>query len=174
MAQSFLTQLGKSFIRSAVNQVGRDGGKVISNQIYGNQHSTPIRIVADIDTGKIEIPEGVHIKNDYTVLKIICAFFLALLPYIGGAILIYRGIVNCLRKTRKLYKTEQQANYVQDRRYKSGTRYVGSTNIEVVAGEVEDPKYLKVCLVKGIIYLIIGVGSIVYLIYAVYYSKGLV
>ena len=40
---SFLGQLGKGFIRSAVNQVGRDGGRVISNQVYGDAHSTPIR-----------------------------------------------------------------------------------------------------------------------------------
>lgn len=170
MAQSFLNQLGKSFIRSAVNQVGRDGGKVISNQIYGNQYSTPIRIVANADTGKSEIPEGLHTKKEYSILKIICAFFLSLLPYLGGAILIYRGIVNCLRKTRKLYKTEQKANYVQDRRYKSGARLVGTTNVEVVAGEVEDVKYIKVCFVKGIFYLVIGVGSIVLFIYTVYYS----
>ena len=39
----FITQLGKGFIRSAVNQVGRDGGKVISNSLYGDAHSTPIR-----------------------------------------------------------------------------------------------------------------------------------
>ena len=31
-------------IESAVNQVGRDGGKVISNRVYGNSHSTPINI----------------------------------------------------------------------------------------------------------------------------------
>jgi hypothetical protein len=39
---SFILQLLKSFIRSGVNQVGRDGGKVISNEIYGNSHKTPI------------------------------------------------------------------------------------------------------------------------------------
>ena len=172
MAQSFLIQLGKSFIRSAVNQVGRDGGKVISNQTYGNQHSVPIRIVVDADTGKFEIPEGLHAKKDYSILKIICAFFLSLIPYLGGAILIYRGIVNCFRKTRKLYKTEQKANYVQDRRYKSGARFVGTTDVQVIAGEVEDAKYLKVCLVKGIFYLVIGVGSIAFFIYEVYYSKN--
>lgn len=43
---SFLAQLTKGFIRSAVNQVGRDGGKVISNRIYGDKHSTPIRNVS--------------------------------------------------------------------------------------------------------------------------------
>ena len=36
-------QLLKGFFRSAVNQVGRDGGKVISNEIYKGKHSTPYR-----------------------------------------------------------------------------------------------------------------------------------
>ena len=43
----FLSNLGKGFIRSAVNQVGRDGGKVISNNIYGNAHATPVRRVGE-------------------------------------------------------------------------------------------------------------------------------
>ena len=43
---SFLTDLAKGFVRSAVNQVGRDGGKVISNRLYGDRHSTPIRNVS--------------------------------------------------------------------------------------------------------------------------------
>ena len=34
-----------SFIKSAINQVGRDAGKVVSNQIFGDAHSTPIRSV---------------------------------------------------------------------------------------------------------------------------------
>lgn len=42
---SFFTNLGKGFVRSAVNQVGRDGGRVISNSIYGDAHATPIRKV---------------------------------------------------------------------------------------------------------------------------------
>lgn len=42
---SFIESLAKGFIRSAVNQVGRDGGKVISNKLYGNRHSTPIHNV---------------------------------------------------------------------------------------------------------------------------------
>lgn len=43
---SFFGQLAKGFIRSAVNQVGRDGGRVVSNQIYGDAHSAPIRGVS--------------------------------------------------------------------------------------------------------------------------------
>lgn len=41
--KSYLGKLANGFVRSAVNQVGRDGGRVISNQIYGDAHSTPIR-----------------------------------------------------------------------------------------------------------------------------------
>lgn len=48
---SFLQELGKGFIRSAVNQVGRDGGKVISNKIYGDAHATPIRRVGQSTSG---------------------------------------------------------------------------------------------------------------------------
>ena len=39
---NFLSNLLRGFVRSAVNQVGKDGGKVISNQIYGNNHATPV------------------------------------------------------------------------------------------------------------------------------------
>lgn len=35
--------LMKGFARSLVNQVGRDTGKVVSNSLYGDAHSTPIR-----------------------------------------------------------------------------------------------------------------------------------
>jgi hypothetical protein len=41
--KSFATQLFQGFVKSAVNQVGRDGGKVISNRVYDDQHSTPFR-----------------------------------------------------------------------------------------------------------------------------------
>ena len=40
---SFIGNLAKGFVRSTVNQVGRDTGKIISNKIYGDAHSTPIR-----------------------------------------------------------------------------------------------------------------------------------
>jgi hypothetical protein len=40
----FVKQLAKGFVRSAVNQVGRDGGKVISNKVYGDKHSRPVRV----------------------------------------------------------------------------------------------------------------------------------
>ena len=41
---SFLNNLFKGFIRSSVNQVGRDGGRVISNQLYGDSYSSPVGV----------------------------------------------------------------------------------------------------------------------------------
>lgn len=43
----FLEQLAKGFVRSAVNQVGRDGGRVVSNKVYGNAHATKIQVVGN-------------------------------------------------------------------------------------------------------------------------------
>lgn len=34
-----------SFLKSAINQVGRDLGKVLSNQLFNDSHSTPLRMV---------------------------------------------------------------------------------------------------------------------------------
>lgn len=45
----FLEQLAKGFVRSAVNQVGRDGGRVVSNKVYGNAHATKIQVVGSTD-----------------------------------------------------------------------------------------------------------------------------
>jgi len=171
MAQSFLTQLGKVFIRSAVNQVGRDGGKIISNQIYANKNSINTMNVSNSNQIFTEIPEGTYIKNEQTLLKIISALFLSLIPFLGGIILIYRGVVNCRKKTRKLFKTEQQANYVQDRRYKTGTRFTGNSNIEAYVGELEDLEYQKENFKKGIFYIAIGIISIVFFIYRISVMK---
>lgn len=46
---SFLGNLAKGFVRSTVNQVGRDTGRVISNKIYGDKHSSPVRGIAYSD-----------------------------------------------------------------------------------------------------------------------------
>ncbi len=44
------SNLGKTFVRSLVRQVGRDAGKVVSNKAFGDAHSTPIRMVQSADT----------------------------------------------------------------------------------------------------------------------------
>lgn len=44
--------LGEAFLRAMVRQVGRDTGKVVSNQAFGDAHSTPIRMVRSADTSQ--------------------------------------------------------------------------------------------------------------------------
>ncbi|WP_195664399.1 hypothetical protein, partial [Bacteroides ovatus] len=69
---NFTEDLAKGFIRSAVNQVGRDGGKVISNSIYGNAHSTPIRGIGknthnqffDESTNEVISPEELRLRAE--------------------------------------------------------------------------------------------------------------
>lgn len=96
---SFISDLGQGFIRSAVNQVGRDGGKVISNQLYGNAHSTPIRGIGmtnkneyiNIANGEFISPEQLRDKAmeegfkcsacKYSTVTKIISFFSFLLLY---------------------------------------------------------------------------------------------
>ncbi len=47
---SFISNLTKDFIRSAVRQVGRDSGRVISNTVYKDKHAIPIRHVGNNNT----------------------------------------------------------------------------------------------------------------------------
>ncbi|MCK6144816.1 hypothetical protein [Prevotella intermedia] len=129
----FAKNLGKGLIRSAVNQVGRDAGKVISNQLYGNAHSTSHRIVNNNDTFISDKSESVgeYIKEQTAagvVWRIIFAF---IFNFIGGPILIIYG----LKKKSKanfvsIYKYEEVATYVRDRRFKTGVRHDGYITVK--------------------------------------------
>jgi len=44
------SNLGQTFIKSLVRQVGRDAGKVVSNKAFKDAHATPIRMVQSADT----------------------------------------------------------------------------------------------------------------------------
>lgn len=132
-----IENLGKSFIRSAVNQIGRDAGKVVSNQVYGDAHSTPHRVVGNkrmtndeyIDT----TAEGEFTEKDepHSTFGMIVRIALAsAFTFIGGILLIVYG-----RKKKSkaslatVYKYESVPTYEEDRRYKSGKRYVGDITI---------------------------------------------
>src|SRR5690606_32163822 len=130
---SFLNNLAKGFVRSAVNQVGRDGGKVISNQVYGNAHSTPIRVISNNQSQTQNIDTSNLIEEkEYIWVKFFWAIIISgLLPILGGLIIIYRGFVNYNRKLVKMYRTENQSVYASDKRYKSGRRYEGTKQVKI-------------------------------------------
>ena len=129
----FFENLGKGLIRSAVNQVGRDGGRVVSNQLYGDAHSTPHRIVNNNARPVIDGDDYVaQYAKEQTVtgviLRVIFAFFFNLL---GAAVLLVYG----LKKKSKsafstVYRYEQMPIYVKDGRYKGGVRYTGDMTVK--------------------------------------------
>ncbi len=153
--QSFLGKLTKGFIRSAVNQVGRDGGRVISNQIYGDAHSTPIRKSSNVpNTSSVkETPESITIdvgKTEYdaVISKELPLWIVAIFCTCGLASIIafFKGLHYYRKKcvTYKRYEVEQVPIY--DKRYKSGIRgyeeKVGYKYYEIPFSEA-DPNDVK-------------------------------
>ncbi len=128
---SFINGLAKGFIRSAVNQVGRDAGRVVSNNIYGDAHSIPHRNVSAGGAGRIT---GVGKVEDEGVQPIVpsvgAAWFWGFVGFvfsiIGGVVLLivgYRKLKN--KHTAYGWQYTSQAVYVADNRYKRGERYDG-------------------------------------------------
>ena len=133
------SNLAKGFITSAVNQVGRDGGKVISNRVYGNSHSTPIRISPSNDNSNLNTLNKDKDKNEinrintrWDILKYIgVGLFAISSPYFGLPLSIFLGYKNSKKTTVTIYKNENKAVYVNDKRYKDGLRFEGFRNITV-------------------------------------------
>jgi hypothetical protein len=162
---AFLNDLAKGFVRSAVNQVGRDGGKVISNQVYGNQHVSPIRVGGNMTT---EDSENLIPNKEYIFIKIMWAFVLSfIIPIIGGLIVVYRGYVNNKKTTMKMFKIEKQAVYKVDKRHSTGKRFEGYQQIKVPIEIDIDVEQKNKNKIKSIGYFIIGILSIIV------YSVGL-
>lgn len=141
---SFLGNLAKGFIRSAVNQVGRDGGKVISNNVYGDKHATPIRntnnevqnLISDNNSQTFNradiLNEG--FKEELFTNGIFMNFFILLgsfaLPFFGSLYMVIIGLTNLFKKTTKFYIFKQQPVYKTDRRYSSGQKLEGYQNVK--------------------------------------------
>lgn len=131
----FGKDLAKGLVRSAVNQVGRDAGKVVSNQLYGDAHSVPHRSVGGSGSGQ---PEFVG-TNEHEVrierceppsgLRISLYVFLAFLFNFAGAVaLIAMGCSRWLSRERvKGWRVYSVPTYRRDGRYREGMRYTGDT-----------------------------------------------
>lgn len=128
---SFINGLAKGFIRSAVNQVGRDAGRVVSNNIYGDAHSIPHRNVSDGGAGRVSSVGKVEDEGIQPIVPSVGAawfwgFFGLVFSIIGGVILLivgYRKLKN--KYTAYGWQYESRAVYVADGRYKRGERYDG-------------------------------------------------
>lgn len=168
---SFLGSLAKGFIRSAVNQVGRDGGKVVSNKIYGGSHSTPIHSFGNVSQENFEENSNLIKEKEYPLIKIGYALILSVvLPVIGSFIVLYRAFVNLKSKHMIMYKLEKQGIYSSDRRFTSGKRYEGYNTIKIpiLIDITENEKKIKT--IKGISYLLISICVLI--MYLIFYSNG--
>ena len=127
---SFISNLAKGFVRSAVNQVGRDGGRVISNKIYNGQNYVPVNTSQQASqpmSTYAQIPDNATYANpSLSSGKYILLVFLSLLffPFGTFGVLIY-GLVRYNKTDMKVTWEEMQHQYTVDRRYNSGQRYAG-------------------------------------------------
>lgn len=168
---SFLGSLAKGFIRSAVNQVGRDGGKVVSNNVYGNSHSTPINSFGNVSQENFEENSNLIKEKEYPLIKIIYAIILSVfIPVIGSFIVLYRAFVNLKAKQMTMYELQNQGVYSSDRRFTSGQRYEGSKTVKIPVKIDITEQEKKVKTFKGISYLIISIGALI--MYFVFYKNG--
>lgn len=159
---SFLASLAKGFIRSAVNQVGRDGGKVVSNNIYGNMHSTPINSFGNVVQENLSENSHLLKEKEYPLIKIIYAVIISIcVPVIGSFIVLYRAFVNIKAKEMTMYKYENQAVYSSDRRFSNGRRYEGSETIKIPVKIDITVQEKKIKTFKGVSYLIISIGALI-------------
>ena len=178
---SFLNNLLKGFIRSAVNQVGRDGGRVISNQLYGDAHASPVRLSQSQISTTTQTIEPQNTYNtpynflsmafaDYFIFKIIAYSFFSIIIVLIGSIYTYiRGVEYSKKQTMEIYGTVRTAITTTDRRYRTGTRVTGYRNRKtVIAVEPADYSHLKYYKIKGKIYKTIAISAIV-LDFIIYY-----
>ena len=149
----------KMFVNSAVRQVGRDGGKVISNAVYGDSHSTPHRIVKNKNGSTEEYNStNLVIKKEYLVWQWFLALLLTLIPFInfiGFPYIIYRGVINITSKYTTVNELYNETIKVRDKRYNSGYRNEFVTKKRGVKLLKTDDE-LKFTKIKGIGYLVIA------------------
>ncbi|MBD5199411.1 MAG: hypothetical protein HDS83_03355 [Bacteroidales bacterium] len=135
---NFTKNLAKGFIRAAVNQVGRDGGRVISNNLYNGKNYVPVAEVTPTGTATpppVTPTEGgipsdaISTTKPFTAGKMVWLSILSLfiMPFGSIFVLLY-GVFMLLDKSDKVEWYRSEPNYVSDRRYKSGARYVGNVN----------------------------------------------
>lgn len=163
---SFINGLAKGFVRSAVNQVGRDAGKVISNNVYGDRHSTPYRNVSNgkriVDVGEVK-DEGMQVIRPSVTTAVIWSFVGLLFSFLGAIGLLVVGFKKLRNKNiAHAWVYESQAVYVSDRRRKTGMRYDGDNltrrKVEIMASEEDvelNERIAKVYLWAGFIILLL-------------------
>lgn len=148
---SFISNLGRGFVRSAINQVGRDGGRVISNKVYGDAHAMPHRMVGGAASDGVQDPSE-RVERCAPTSTVTACFFVLLgmvFTLIGGVALLVAGMSRM--KSIGIIKGWRYVSvpcYSRDGRYREGVRYEGDVlrreRIELEADEWEYEQNRKV------------------------------
>ena len=167
MAQrkSFGTQLVPGFVRSTVNQVGRQTGNVISNNFYGNAHSVPHRNTGNLYNAQntylseaIDEPTEPEFKKPSFGKYCLWCFLCFVIP-IGSIITFLHGLFIYINKNVKCFNYSTHEAFVDDRRYKEGVRSIGNTTVKndiILTVDECSPKILNDKKMTGIIFMCMG------------------
>lgn len=165
----FLDGLFKGFVRSAVNQVGRDGGKVISNKIYKGGHSTPIgtpEYYRQAYQDSAPIPKASSVIWNVLMFAVWTLILPNILINTGvGIIAFIIPILFIGRVWRPLSRTYvnpkvSKGLYKSDRRTTTGSRQIGSYSTTDKSIQVPlETSEIKTYRVEGIIKVIILIVS---------------
>jgi hypothetical protein len=171
----FFEKLPKHFITSAVRQVGRDGGKVISNKIYKGKHGTPIynsgnssrSIVGNqqqqVDRSSIDMRIQPPVKGGGLGV-IIKGVLIQVVPFGLIAVLI-KGILYLNKSSVKVYS--RVANHVPDKRFKEGYRVDGYSIVKTDFERTLQDFEMRRMRSRGVSYLLsvvvfFFIGGIIY------------
>ena len=174
----FGKNLAKGFVRSAINQVGRDGGKVISNQLYGDAHSVPHRSV----NGSCGQPQSNRLEEIYLRTErasapsnarvAFCVLLACMFNIFGALVLLISGYSRWKsRYTVKGWNVYSTPAYARDNRYRDGVRYEGDVlRREPVMLEADEWEVERNTTVARI-YLAAGVCIILFFIVLMNFAK---
>lgn len=155
MAKSYAKQLADTFVKATVREIGRNGGKVISNKLYGDAHSTPQRIM--IQNNQAVYEDGTHVSKEVMeqalndareemaangekrskigkcngVGTFIFMFIIGAIPLLGMLTSLYYIIwaIPSLKGYTFIKSKSYQTMTVADGRYRGGYRVVGGGEV---------------------------------------------
>ena len=183
---SFIGNLAKGFVRSAVNQVGRDGGKVISNKLYKDAHATPIRNVGKLNGSYYDLQTEQELTLEQLQEKVnnegykktyftsglflktflyCCGLFFTISLYIVDYWYLFPPIILCFtallkflsRNNVSVYSWQDVPVYKQDGRTRSGRKFVGYSREKVTYNIPSTEKDKKIYLYIFILYILLAI-----------------
>lgn len=172
---NFITQLSKGFVRSAVNQVGRDYGKTISNQIFGDAHASPVRMVRKDKSyiahslnnieqdGSTEV--AYHKQEIFTWQDIACLILSPLVIIVGPLVYGVYAAYYLFKNSTTFIVWSDCPKRIADRRHKCGYRLeaqgIHKEKLEVY-NRYLDSKTIWKGKIKGFIWLVsLGITLVV-------------